>query len=388
MTEKLFEKYTLNNKVTVPNRLAVAPLTLFGSNPDGTINKEESEYLKQRATNIGLYILGATAVSQEGIAFACQPRALSDKDIPSLSERAKIIKSQGALAINQIHHGGGLGVKTYSGLDPLAPSAEIANQELEKRGMSSKDNKIKELTDNDIKRIINDFAKATELSIKAGYDGVEIHGANNYLIQQFYSGYTNRRNDEWGGSDEKRMNFPLNVIDAVCKVRDDLKKPDFIIGYRLSPEEPFPGGLTMTETLKLVRTIVKKPLQYIHISQRNFFQNARNGEGAGQERLKLIHNETKGKVALIGLGGLYSEKDFEKALNTGFCEFIGTGRASMLNKDLGTLLKEKKGDKICLEFEPDHPEKYSIPSPLWQMCLSGQGGLPPIKGKPHTNLAE
>ena len=169
MTEKLFEKYTLNNKVIVPNRLAVAPLTLFGSNPDGTINKEESEYLKQRATNIGLYILGATAVSQEGIAFACQPRALSDKDIPSLSERAKIIKSQGALAINQIHHGGGLGVKTYSGLDPLAPSAEIANQELEKRGMASKDNKIKELTDNDIKRIINDFAKATELSIKSGF---------------------------------------------------------------------------------------------------------------------------------------------------------------------------------------------------------------------------
>jgi 2,4-dienoyl-CoA reductase-like NADH-dependent reductase (Old Yellow Enzyme family) len=76
MSEKLFEKYTLNNKVIVPNRLVVAPLTLFGSNPDGSINKEESEFLKQRATNIGLYILGATAVSQEGIAFICQPRAL------------------------------------------------------------------------------------------------------------------------------------------------------------------------------------------------------------------------------------------------------------------------------------------------------------------------
>ena len=388
MSEKLFEKYTLNNKVIVPNHLVVAPLTLFGSNPDGTINKEESEYLKQRAINMGLYILGATAVSQEGIAFACQPRALSEKDIPSLSERAKIIKSQGALAINQIHHGGGLGIKEYSGLDPVAPSEEIANKELEKRGMKSKDNKIKELSDKDIKRIINDFAKATELSIKSGYDGVEIHGANNYLIQQLYSGYTNRRNDEWGGSDEKRMNFPLKVIDAVCKVRDDLKKPDFIIGYRLSPEEPFEGGLTMTETLKLVRTIVKKPLQYIHISQKNFFQNARNGEGAGQERLKLIHNETKGKVALIGIGGLYSEKDFEKALNTGFCEFIGTGRASMLNKDLGTLLKEKKGDKINLELEPDHPEKYSIPSSLWTWCLSGQDWLPPVKGKPHKNASD
>ncbi len=88
---KLFEKITLNNKVEVPSRLAIAPLTLFGSNEDGTISKEESEFLKIRGTNIGLYILGATAVSEEGVAFACQPRAISEKDIPSLSERVKII---------------------------------------------------------------------------------------------------------------------------------------------------------------------------------------------------------------------------------------------------------------------------------------------------------
>ena len=68
---KLFEKVVLNNNVEVPNRLAVAPLTLFSSNPDGTINDEEREYLKVRATGMGMYILGATAVSQEGIAFVC-----------------------------------------------------------------------------------------------------------------------------------------------------------------------------------------------------------------------------------------------------------------------------------------------------------------------------
>ena len=75
---KLFEKYKLNNNVEVPGLLAVAPLTLFGSNPDGSVSDEERECHKLRATNIGLYILGATAVSQEGIAFATQPRALSD----------------------------------------------------------------------------------------------------------------------------------------------------------------------------------------------------------------------------------------------------------------------------------------------------------------------
>jgi 2,4-dienoyl-CoA reductase-like NADH-dependent reductase (Old Yellow Enzyme family) len=65
------------------------------------------------------------------------------------------------------------------------------------------------------------------------------------------------------------MNFPLKIIDAICKIREKYNKPNFIIGYRLSPEEPYEGGLTMTETLKLVRVLVKKPLQYIHISEKN-----------------------------------------------------------------------------------------------------------------------
>ena len=376
---KLFEKITLNNKVEVPSHLVIAPLTLFGSNEDGTISKEESEYLKMRATNIGLYILGATAVSEEGVAFVCQPRAISEKDIPSLSERAKIIKSQGALAINQIHHGGALAVKQYSKLNPVAPSEEIANKELKDKGILNDDNRIRELNDKEIKELINKFAYAAELSLKAGFDGVEIHGANNYLIQQFYSPYTNRRKDDWGGSDEKRMNFPLKIIDAICKIREKYNKPKFIIGYRLSPEEPYEGGLTMTETLKLVRVLVKKPLRYIHISEKNFFQKARNGEGAGQERLKLIHNETKGKVALIGVGGLFSENDFNRALNSGFCEFIGCGKASMINKDLG--VKLKNGKKLDLELDSNHPEKYSIPSNLWKMCINGAEWLPPVKGK-------
>ena len=378
---KLFEKYTLNNKVEVPGLLAVAPLTLFGSNPDGSASDEEREYLKLRATNIGLYILGATAVSQEGIAFYNQPRALSDKDIKPNAERVKIIKDQGALAINQIHHGGALAKKEYSGVPVLAVSADVANKELEKQGMAEKENKCIEMTDKDIRRIIDDFARATEISLKAGYDGIEIHGANNYLLQQFYSGYYNKRTDEWGGSLEKRMKFPLEVVDACCKIRDKYNKPEFIIGYRLSPEEPFEDGITMTETMALVRALVKKPIQYIHVSEKNYFQEVRRGEGVGIPRLKIIHEETKGKTALIGLGGLYSDKDFNKALNSGYSDFIGTGRASMLNRDLAILLKEGKGDKLNLTLESDQPEKYLIPKLLWGMCLKGGDWIPPVQKK-------
>ena len=378
---KLFEKYKLNNNVEVPSRLAVAPLSLYGSDPSGHLLDEERQYLAKRATGIGLYILGAAAVSLEGIGIMGQPRALSEKDIPSLAERAKIVKDQGALAICQIVHGGLFGNKQYSGKTPLSPSAEVGNKELEKMGILNDDTRNKDLTNEDVLRIIKDFAYATELAIKAGYDGIEIHAANNFLVQQFYSGYYNKRKDEWGGSLEKRMRFPLEIVDACCKIRDKYNKPEFIIGYRLSPEEPFEEGITMTETLSLVRELVKKPIQYIHVSQKNFFQKARRGEGTGVERLKLIHKETKGKVALIGVGGLFSYKDFNKALKSEFSDFIATARASMMNKYLGTLLKEERVDEINLLLDPVHPEKYSLPNLLWASCVKGGDSLPPLKRK-------
>ena len=373
-SSKFFKKYTLNNKVEVPSLLAVAPMTLFGSNPDGTISDEERNFYKQRATGIGLYIVGATCVSLEGLAFDNQPRAFDDKDLPSNKERVKIIKEQGALAINQIHHGGCKGLKRLSGVPVMAVSADAFNKELEKKGELKEDTKAVEITEKDIKRIIDDFARATEISIKAGYDGIEIHGANNYLLQQFYSGYYNKRTDEWGGSLEKRMKFPLAVVDACCKIRDKYNKPEFIIGYRLSPEEPFEDGITMTETLALVRELMKRPLQFIHVSQSKFFQEARRGEGSGTARLKLIHDELKGKMALIGVGGLFSYDDLNKALDSGYADFIGVARALMLNKDLGILLKEGKGDKIRLEIDPEHPEDFNLPKMLWGMSIQ-EGSL-------------
>ena len=177
--------------------------------------------------------------------------------------------------------------------------------------------------------------------------------------------------------------FALNIVDEVCKIREKYNCPKFIIGYRLSPEEPYEDGLTMTETLKLIKNLVKKPLQFIHISPKDYFKKTRRGEGAGIERLKIIHEETKGKLALIGVGGLKSEKQIMSAINSGFSEFVAVGNGSMLNKDLGTLLKEGKGDQLDLELDTDHPEKYAFPNTLWQMSLQDIDWFPPLKGKPR-----
>ena len=381
---KLFEKITLNNKVEIKNRIAIAPITLYASNPDGSMTDEEREYLKIRGTDIGIFIFGASYVSKEGMTSNDFHFSISEKDIPGLEERAKIIKSQGAKVINQINHAGCFAQKKDTGLSPVVPSADIAIKDAQNRGSNSKD--FHELTDSEIKELIGKYAYAVELCIKSGYDGVEIHGANNFLIQQFYSPHTNKRNDNWGGSDEKRMNFALNIVDAACQVREKYKIPEFIIGYRLSPEEPYEDGITMTETLKLVRALVKKPIQYIHISQKDYFKKTRRGEGSGIERLKVIHNETKGKVALIGVGGLKSEEAINSAANSEFSEFVAVAMASLMNKDLGILLKEGKGDMINTELDPDHQEKYAIPSNLWKLCFEGLDWLPPLKGKPHKKV--
>ena len=239
------------------------------------------------------------------------------------------MKDQGALAICQIVHAGSYGDKPYSGKTPLSPSSSVRNTELEKTGKLNDDSRIVELTNDVILRIIKDFAYATELSLKAEYIGIKIHAANNCLIQQIYSGYYNKRNDEWGGSLEKRMRCPLEVLDVCCKIKDKYNKTEFIIGYLLSPEEPFDDRITMTETIQLVRALVKKPIQYIYVSQKNYFQNARREEGEGTPRLKFIHDEIKGKVFLIWVGGLVTDKDFNKAINSGYTEFIGIGRTSM-----------------------------------------------------------
>ena len=116
----LFEKYKLNNGIEAPARLAVAPMVIFGADDSGQITDEERSYLAQRATGIGLYILGAVAVSMEGIGIKTQGRAISEKDLPSLQEKAKIVKDQGALAICQIIHSGLYGGKQHSGMTPYA----------------------------------------------------------------------------------------------------------------------------------------------------------------------------------------------------------------------------------------------------------------------------
>ncbi|QLB15935.1 NADH-dependent flavin oxidoreductase [Mannheimia granulomatis] len=365
----LFQSYMLNNGVEIKNRLVVAPMTHSASNDDGTISEQERLFLANRAENMGLFITAATGVMRNGKAFYGQPEALNESHLESLTQTAQLLKNQGAKAILQIFHGGLQSIKALlDGADLIAPSAH-------------KPSGARAVTEDEIIGLINAFANATDLAIRAGFDGVEIHGANGYLIQQFFSGEFNHRNDQWGGSLEKRLNFPLAVVDAVTKVREKHAKPEFIIGYRFSPEEPGENGLTMTDTFALIDALCEKPLQYLHISLWDFGKKARRGADTHLTRMQLVHEHINGRLPLIGVGNLLTGKQIRQAYATGWAEFIALGKAVMINPNVATLLKENRDNEIVSELDPQKADHYGIPDRLWSYCVQGGAWLPPLKGQ-------
>ncbi|MBF1296487.1 MAG: NADH-dependent flavin oxidoreductase [Neisseria meningitidis] len=365
----LFQTYTLNNGVTIKNRLVVAPMTHFGSQADGLISDQERTFLSNRAGDMGLFITAATLVQKDGKAFHGQPEATSEHCLDSLKETAQILQQQGAKAILQIHHGGSKAIDDLlDGLDKISASA-------------SETEHAREATAEEVEVLIASYAQAADLALRAGFDGVEIHGANGYLIQQFYSAQSNRRNDQWGGSLENRMRFPLAVIDAVVAVREKHQRNDFIIGYRFSPEEPGDDGLTMTETGALIDALVQKPLQYLHVSLWEFDKKIRRGGDTAQTRMQFIHERINGKLPLIGVGNLFTADQILAAYETGWAKFIALGKTVMINPHIATQIREGHEDEIETQLDPTRADHYGLPDTLWGFASSGtQSWLPPVKG--------
>lgn len=365
----LFQTYTLNNGVTIKNRLVVAPMTHFGSQADGLISDQERTFLSNRAGDMGLFITAATLVQKDGKAFHGQPEATGEHCLGSLKETAQILQQQGAKAILQIHHGGSKAIDNLlDGLDKISASTNEAEH-------------AREATAEEVKALIASYAQAADLALRAGFDGVEIHGANGYLIQQFYSAQSNRRNDQWGGSLENRMRFPLAVVDAVVAVREKHQRDDFIIGYRFSPEEPGDDGLTMTETGALIDALVQKPLQYLHVSLWEFDKKIRRGGDTAQTRMQFIHERINGKLPLIGVGNLFTADQILAAYETGWAEFIALGKTVMINPHIATQIREGREDEIETQLDPTRADHYGLPDTLWGFASSGtQSWLPPVKG--------
>ncbi|MDQ0879351.1 NADH-dependent flavin oxidoreductase [Peribacillus sp. V2I11] len=367
----LFESFNLGEKLEVKNRLVMAPMTNFSSNPDGTVTDAEVNYYERRSSGVGMVITACTYVTANGKGFHGEFGGDQDELIPSLSRLASAIKAKGAKAILQIFHGGR---EVPPELIPNGDVVSASNISSEGEGKAVP----RPLSEKEIESIILDFGETTRRAIEAGFDGVEIHGANGYLLQQFFSPHSNRREDKWGGSLEKRLTFPLAVVDEVKKAVAEHAKDPFIVGYRFSPEEPETPGITMEDTLALIDGLVTKNLDYLHVSLMDFWSKARRGAEVDRPRIEIIKERIGDHVPLIGVGSIYTADDAIKALQSGV-PLIALGREIIIDPEWVQKVEQGREAEIVTKINKDNQRQLDIPDPLWQAIIHSPGWFPGIE---------
>lgn len=366
--QKLFNPLPLSSKVELKNRLIMAPMTNFSSNADGTVTPEELAYYARRSKGVSMVITACTYVTENGKGFPGEFAGHTDEMIPSLQSLASAIKKEGAKAILQIFHGGRACPPNLVPNGELVSASNVGMEHLPAP---------RPLTHEEILEIIAAFGQTTRRAIEAGFDGVEIHGANGYLIQQFYSGHTNVREDQWGGNVENRLAFPLAVVNEVKRIVNEYADDSFIVGYRFSPEEPEENGLTMTDTFTLMEKLVEKELDYLHVSVNDFWSKPRRGADESKTRIEWILEKVNNRVPVIGVGGIYSAKDAQKAFESDI-SLLALGRELIIDPDWVQKIESGKEEEIITLLDKEKQEELVVPDPLWNAITNAPGWFPGV----------
>jgi 2,4-dienoyl-CoA reductase-like NADH-dependent reductase (Old Yellow Enzyme family) len=364
----LFESFQLPSGVELKNRLVMAPMTNFASHTDGSVSDEEVAYYIRRSGGVGMVITACAYVNAGGKGFSGEFGSDKDEMLPSLRRLASAIKDEGALAVLQIFHGGR---QCPPELLPDGQPVSASAVPTEQRGVTVVP---RALEDAEIRGIIRDFGESTRRAIEAGFDGVEIHGANGYLIQQFFSPYSNRRDDSWGGSLDKRLAFPLAIVEEVKRAVKEHARGSFIGGYRFSPEEAETPGITMAETFRLIDELADQGLDYLHVSLQEFWSMARRG-AEERPRIDLIRERVGGRVPLIGVGSLFKAEDALKARESGI-PLIALGRPLLIEPDWVQKAAEGRVSDIETELDPTAQERLVLPDALWRAMIYSRGWFP------------
>lgn len=253
MLDYLFSPLTIKS-VTIPNRLVVAPMVTCYCNEDGTANEQYIAYHEEKAKGgFGLIITEDYAITPQGKGFKRLAGLWNDDQIESHSELPRRVHQYGAKIFAQVYHAGRQTSAFVIGERPVAPSSvpDPYSQEIPK-----------ELTIEEIETIIEQYGDCALRAKKAGFDGIELHGAHGYLLSEFMSLYANKRTDKYGGPLENRLRFPIEVIKNVRAKCGE----DFLIDYRISGDEFVPGGRTIEDTKTIVPFLVEAGIDLIHIS--------------------------------------------------------------------------------------------------------------------------
>ncbi|EMI7004339.1 NADH-dependent flavin oxidoreductase [Escherichia coli] len=372
MTNKhpsLFSPFMLTEKIKLRNRIVMAPMTTWSANPDGTISEQELEFYKRRSQNVGLVITGCTYVTPSGIGFTHEFAAYDDRFINSLEKLAAAAKSGGAPAILQIFHAGNKAIpELVPNNDVISASASsVKSGDFMKRVVQSR-----EMTENEIQETIRAFGDVTKRAIKAGFDGVELHGAHGFLLQNFFSPLFNQRNDRWGGDLEGRMRFPLAVLQEVKNVVYEYATKPFAIGYRISPEESATGGLRIEDTYKLLDRLISSGISYIHTSLVSINDSYPVESPNGPRTIELILNHIAGRVPVIAAGKIRTPSQTQEAISTGL-PLVAIGKGLVINPEWVTLAESGRDHEIQTTLNPQLVHELTIPDKLWDQIQTSKG---------------
>ena len=341
---KLLTPLSFTRGPDMKNRFMLAPLTNSQSHEDGVMSEEEFHWLTMRAKGgFGLTMTCASHIQAIGKGFPGQMGVFSDDHLEGLTRLAKEINDQDSVSIVQLHHAGMRSPKELIGEDPVCPSD---NEEFSARA----------LTLDEVKTLRDDFIAGAVRSEKAGFDGVELHGAHGYIICQFLSDEVNLRDDEYGGDLEGRARLLNEIIDGV---RSECAS-EFMLGVRLSSER---FGIKLGESKQLAEELMlSDKLDFLDMSLWDSFKEPQEEEFKGKSLLQHFAELEKGNTRLGIAGNIRTPQDATRAMEEDI-DWIMLGRAAILNHNFP-------------ELYADNPEFETPVIPVSVEYLAGEGLSP------------
>jgi 2,4-dienoyl-CoA reductase-like NADH-dependent reductase (Old Yellow Enzyme family) len=309
----LFEPLVFRTGLAASNRVVLAAMTNKQSHEDGSLSDDELHWLVSRAEGgFGIVMTCAAHVAKDGQGWPGELGIFEDALLPGLRRLASALRERGAVSMVQIFHGGVRADREVSGTVPwTASEAEGARV----------------ATEEDLTRVVRQFADAAERAKSAGFDGVEIHGAHGYLLTQFLSATENRRTDTWGGSLEGRARLIREVARAV-RARTG---PAFTVGVRLSPEDfGNAKGLDLDESVQTAQWLAADGVDFVHLSLWRALVNTK--KRPDEHALPIFRAALPNDVKLLVAGSVWTAAEAEGMLAKG-ADGVALARAAIVNRD-------------------------------------------------------
>lgn len=301
----------------IKNRLVMPPMATAKGTDDGKVTKQNCEYYDEKSSGgyIGLIIAEHSYVSLEGKASKGQVSIADDQDIDGLKKLTSVIHENGTKVFAQINHAGGAAKKEITGKEVLGASAVP----MPKTGFVPL-----EMSFDDIQKVIHDFTQAALRAKIAGFDGVEIHSAHGYLLNQFYSPITNKRMDEYNSQTlDGRLKLHIEIIKSIRKAVGD----DYPLAVRLGACDYMDGGSTYEDGIMAAKLLAQSGIDLLDISGGLFgyIRPDYNEQGYFSDITKAIREVVDIPVLLTG--GITDAENAELLLKEGKADMIGVGRA-------------------------------------------------------------